>query len=75
METVENSQPQHYRKQRKQYQILNRTRSVQDSSEIFDTYKQGILKVTEGISKFQPQYAEAISKLTARIHTTDKTIR
>ena len=36
---------------------------AQDSSEIFDTYKQGVLKVTEEVSKFQPQYAEAISKL------------
>jgi len=43
--------------QKKQYQ------TVQDSIEIFDTYKQGVLKVTEEVSKFQPQYAEAISKL------------
>ena len=35
---------------------------AQDSSEIFG-YKQGVLKVTEEVSKFQPQYAEAISKL------------
>ena len=32
-------------------------------SEIFDTYKQDVLKMTERVSKFQPQYAEAISKL------------
>ena len=35
----------------------------QDSSEIFDTYKKGILKITEELSKFQPQYAQSISKL------------
>src|SRR6476646_6499998 len=34
-----------------------------DSSEIFDTYKQGVLKVTEEVSKFQPQYAQSISNL------------
>jgi hypothetical protein len=36
---------------------------VQDSSEMFDTYKHGVLKVTEGVSKFQPQYAQSISNL------------
>ena len=36
---------------------------AQDSSEIFDTYKQGMLKVTEEVSKFQPQYAQSISNL------------
>ena len=36
---------------------------AQDSSEIFDTYKKGILKITEQLSKFQPQYAQSISKL------------
>ena len=36
---------------------------AQDSSEIFDSYKQGVLKVTEELSKFQPNYAESISKL------------
>ena len=35
----------------------------QDSSEIFDTYKQGVLKVTEELSKFQPQYVQMISNL------------
>ena len=34
-----------------------------DSSEIFETYKEGVLKFTEAISKFQPKYAEAISNL------------
>ena len=36
---------------------------AQDSSEIFDSYKQGVLKVTEEVSKFQPQYAQSISNL------------
>jgi hypothetical protein len=36
---------------------------AQDSSEIFDTYKQGVLKVTEELSKFQPRYVQMISKL------------
>jgi hypothetical protein len=36
---------------------------AQDSSEIFDTYKKGVLKITERLSKFQPQYAQSISKL------------
>ena len=36
---------------------------AQDSSEIFGTYKQGLLKFTEAISKFQPKYAESISNL------------
>ncbi|HET7242418.1 MAG TPA: hypothetical protein VFI64_03660 [Nitrososphaeraceae archaeon] len=34
---------------------------AQDSSEIFDSYKQGVLKVTEELSKFQPNYAKSIS--------------
>jgi len=36
---------------------------AQNSSEIFDTYKQGMLKVSEGVSRFQPQYAQSISNL------------
>jgi hypothetical protein len=36
---------------------------AQDSSEIFDTYKQGVLKVTDELSKFQPKYVQMISKL------------
>ena len=36
---------------------------AQDSSEIFDTAKQNVLRVTEEISKFQPQYAQSISNL------------
>ena len=34
-----------------------------ETQEIFDDYKQGVLKLTEAISKFQPQYAQSISKL------------
>ncbi len=36
---------------------------AQDSSEMFDAYKHGVLKVTEEVSKFQPQYAQSISNL------------
>ena len=36
---------------------------AQDSSEIFDAYKKGILKITEELAKFQPQYVQMISKL------------
>ena len=36
---------------------------AQDNSEIFDTYKKGVLKITEELSKFQPQYAQSISNL------------
>ena len=36
---------------------------AQESSEIFDTAKQNVLRVTEEISKFQPQYAQSISNL------------
>ena len=44
--------------------VENQSNSIaQDSSEIFETYKQGVLKFTEAISKFQPKYAEAISNL------------
>ena len=39
------------------------TTIAQDSSEMFDTYKHGMLKVTEEVSKFQPQYAQSISNL------------
>ena len=34
-----------------------------ETQEIFDTYKQGVLKVTETVSKYQPLYAQSISKL------------
>ena len=34
-----------------------------EAQETFDSYKQGVLKVTEEVSKFQPKYAEAISDL------------
>ena len=36
---------------------------AQDSSEIFDSYKKGIMNITEELFKFQPQYAQSISKL------------
>jgi hypothetical protein len=36
---------------------------AQDSSNIFDTYRKGLLKITEELSKFQPQYAQSISNL------------
>ena len=36
---------------------------AQNSSEIFDTYKKGVLKITEELTKFQPQYAQSISNL------------
>ena len=36
---------------------------ARESSEIFDTYKKGVLKITEELSKFQPQYAQSISNL------------
>ena len=44
-------------------EITSTSTIAQDSSEMFDTYKHGVLKVTEGISKFQPQYAQSISNL------------
>jgi hypothetical protein len=37
--------------------------AAQESSELFDTAKQNVLRVTEEISKFQPQYAQSISNL------------
>jgi hypothetical protein len=39
------------------------TTIAQDSSEMFDTFKHDMLKVTEEVSKFQPQYAQSISNL------------
>ena len=36
---------------------------AENSSDIFDTYKKGVLKITEELSKFQPQYAQSISNL------------
>ena len=50
-------------KTRKEAEQLIETVETQDSSEIFDTYKKGILKITEELSKFQPQFVEMISKL------------
>jgi len=37
--------------------------AAQESSELFDTAKQNVLRVTEEVSKFQPQYAQSISNL------------
>ena len=34
-----------------------------ETQEMFDTYKQGVLKFTERVSKFQPLYAQSISSL------------
>ena len=34
-----------------------------ETQEMFDTYKQGVLKMTERVSKFQPIYAQSISNL------------
>ena len=50
-------------KTRKEAEQLIETVETQDSSEIFDIYKKGILKITEELSKFQPQFVEMISKL------------
>ena len=36
---------------------------AQDSSEIFDVYKQDVLKLTERVSKYQPIYAQSISNV------------
>ena len=44
-------------------EITSTSTIAQDSSEMFDTYKHGMLKVTEEVSKFQPQYAQSISNL------------
>ena len=34
-----------------------------ETQEMFDTYKQGVLKFTERVSKYQPLYAQSISSL------------
>ena len=47
----------------KSKEITSTSTIAQDSSEMFDTYKHGVLKVTEEVSKFQPQYAQSISNL------------
>ena len=51
---------QRFRRDKRNWSIKH---NFQDNSEIFDTYKKGILKITEELSKFQPQYAQSISKL------------
>ena len=50
-------------KTRKEAEKLVETVEKEKSSEIFDTYKQDMLKVTDEVSKFQPRYAESISDL------------
>ncbi len=51
------------KKTRKEAEKLIETVENESSSEIFDTYKQSVSKFTEELSKFQPQYAQAISNL------------
>ena len=66
------SQPQHYRKQRKPNPQSNPI--AQDSSEIFDTYKQGVLKITEEYLNSNHNMHNQF-QTTTRILTTDKRIR
>src|SRR5580765_3919815 len=63
IETVENGSTTTLQEAKETISTADSNSIAQDSSEIFDTYKQSVLKLTEAISKFQPQYAEAISKL------------
>jgi hypothetical protein len=50
-------------KTRKEAEKLVETVEIESTSEIFDTYRQAVLKFTEHLSKFQPKYAESISNL------------
>src|SRR6476619_5882807 len=63
METVENESTTTLQEAKETISNPKSNPIVQDSSEMFDTYKQGVLKLTEAISKFQPKYAESISNL------------
>ena len=63
IETVENGSTTTLQEAKETISTADSNPIAQDSSEIFDTCKQGVLKLTEAISKFQPQYSEAISKL------------
>src|SRR6476620_12308921 len=63
IETVENESTATVQEAKETVSNPQSNSIVQDSSEIFDTYKQGVLKVTEEVSKFQPQYAQSISNL------------
>ena len=63
METVENESTTTLQEAKETISNPKSNPIVQDSSEIFDSYKQGVLKLTEAISKFQPKYAESISNL------------
>ena len=63
IETVENGSTS---VQEQEQETISNPKSnpiAQGNSEIFDTYKQGVLKLTQAISKFQPKYAESISNL------------
>ena len=48
---------------RKEAEKVIETVEKESTSEIFDTYKKGVIKFTEELSKFQPKYAESISSL------------
>ena len=63
METVENESTTTLQEAKETISNPKSNPIVQDSSEIFDSYKQGVLNLTEAISKFQPKYAESISNL------------
>src|SRR6476619_879394 len=63
IETVENASTTILQEAKETISNPQTNTIAQDSSEIFDTYKQGVLKITEAISKFQPKYAESISNL------------
>src|SRR6476620_11173833 len=63
IETVENESTATVQEAKEPVSNPQSNSIAQDSSEIFDTYKQGVLRFTEELSKFQPNYAESISKL------------
>ena len=63
IETVENESTTTLQEAKETVSNPQSNSIAQDSSEIFDAYKQGVLKVTEELSKFQPNYAESISNL------------
>jgi hypothetical protein len=61
IETVENESTTTLQQAKETMSNSQSNYIAQDSSEIFDSYKQGVLKVTEELSKFQPNYAKSIS--------------
>ena len=63
IETVENESTASLQEAKETMSNPQSNSIAKDSSEIFDTYKQGVLKATEELSKFQPNYAESVSKL------------